>query len=943
MVRHRFTGKREELYQTLKIARAEKLINAGSFRIAVSKIIGAEASYQKSLQKAREKRLAKNTTITNETYDSIEFPTPTSVINRDVYAWITQRSGEVSGLRVRATGFQEDSAGAKTELVDMLGSNVSQKVVPWSVDEEIVGVSTWRELANWWSQTFYYSHAYATSITLYRQTVLVARRKKQSFRDGIDTHCVLDAMEDNINKRIETVKGEKEKNKARRLLQIVDYFKKQYDAGVPEDKMNEVCKELKFGVVVYDIMNNVMFSFNKGAKHTLSYCNVRLNHLEVGRLSLFSKDLVEVSQEQLDSILADCNKNRIFYMFEGDPRNGKPSVIRTMNGCWRVKNVDIEEMVECNNKNGLNDYRFNATLQPELNRFMLEGRIVNSANCMVSGGQAVQLLDMVKAYTQWTRFKDAKFLGKIHQFHLLRGVGVEFMRQNIGIYRFKVLEINVKQLKSLGFIVGGVYTLPSVEALLYADKDWLKIELVSGVWGSAVDISLEDNMLDKRGLYRKWAGRLGMEYDNQKYMFSGSIEEAEHLKAVLGGGNVSHYSYTNLIVIKRPKTAVWTLHHVLAFITAYTRMNILLKMEDVGFENCVSVLMDGIYLKKKFPEDDLFKDKDIVTHTSHHPWYKMSEVSDSFMVQYNTLFEKGVTGRLFLMGGGGSGKSHWVFNNKSYSKDMLYVVPTNVLGKKKQSDIEGLRFTTIHRLIGQDCVSWKDQFNGGRAPDVLFFDEATMVSAVMLAKAFSMYPNSQFIVAGDMEGKQWFQCRNGDGAKFMELYDFSGWAVKKFENDWRARFSPKLIGFKEQLRNEMRKWCGEGGRIDAIFIEEWVRRNVDVVSISDAVSMFSEGDFWIDPVNATSEKLLEAGICSGYRCNDGVGNDGIFRHKGEIVFEDIGKVCVKKGCFTVHSVQGLTCDTGKIFISLRKCFEYAQLYTAISRAVRWEQLVFVDV
>jgi len=224
-----------------------------------------------------------------------------------------------------------------------------------------------------------------------------------------------------------------------------------------------------------------------------------------------------------------------------------------------------------------------------------------------------------------------------------------------------------------------------------------------------------------------------------------------------------------------------------------------------------------------------------------------------------------------------------------------------MLGRAKQKAVPGLVYTTLHRLIGQDCVPWKDQFNGGRENAIIFFDEATMLSGGMLAKAFAMYPNSLFIVAGDMEGKQWFQCRNGDGDKFMELYDFSGWNVKKFEKDWRARFSPRLMEFKEQLRNQMRKWIGEGGRIDSKYIEAWIRKEVDAVSLSDAVKMFSEGDFWIDPVNAMSAKLLEEGVCSGYRCTGGIGNDGLFRDNGEIVSEDIGKTCVKKGCFTVHN------------------------------------------
>jgi hypothetical protein len=724
--------------------------------------------------------------------------------------------------------------------------------------------------------------------------------------------------------------------------------------------MEEVCKALKFNVIIYDILDNELFTFNKAAKHRLSYCNVRLNHLEVGRLALTEKAL-EVSQEELDDILAAVVAKKEFYVYEGNPKDGKVYGVRTVRGAWKVKNEKIDEMNECNKKNNIQDYTLNATAQKELNDYIKEGRIINSTNCIVNGGFAKDHLDLKAAYTQWTRFKDAKFLGKIWKFGKLKGSNLLFMAENIGIYRFKVTQIHLVALKRLGFKVGCCYTLPSVEILMMLEKGWLSVELVSGVWGSSVSITLDANMTDERKLYQEWAGRLGMEYDRKVFIFPGNADEASHLAGVLGEDMVSYYEYTGFIHVARPKKMMTTLHHVFAFITAYTRMNILLKMEDVGFENVSSVVLDGIYLTKQIEADEVFRRKPITQHTDSRYWYQPSVVSDAFMPEFNTFFSKGIPGRIFLQGQGGSGKSEWVFRNKSMNKDLLYVVPTRDLGIKKKEEFKteelapgkervSVNWTTIQKLVGSDyvgedgkitkCRSWKEE--AGRTPAAIFIDELTMTSSAMIEKALELYPNSLFILAGDMEGKQWFQCRNGDGQSYTKLFDVSAWPTLKFEYDWRAAGSPALIRLKINLREQMRKHFTDGGRKDAKAIEEWLEEEVNHKTYQEAVALFEPGDLWIAPTNAISAQLLKDGVCSGYRCkHEGKDLEGKFRTKGEIMTQSQGSLTEKRGSITCHAIQGKTIRNGKIFICLNDNFEYAQIYTAVSRAVRMEQLVFV--
>ena len=107
--------------------------------------------------------------------------------------------------------------------------------------------------------------------------------------------------------------------------------------------------------------------------------------------------------------------------------------------------------------------------------------------------------------------------------------------------------------------------------------------------------------------------------------------------------------------------------------------------------------------------------------------------------------------------------------------------------------------------------------------------------------------------------------------------------------------------------------------------------NVPTVSFDDAVKMFEPGDAWIAGTHKTSDKLLENGVVSGW-----------YKTGGYVSFVDPQDSSYKKrGSFTIHSFQGRTLDEGKIFISINDMFEYAMFYTAVSRAVNYDQLVFV--
>lgn len=874
----------------------------------------AEARAQRAREKRQEKRMKAVTLI------SQKFSTPVDGRGDELYQLAKPLIGVHTTFRAIVVGtgdgnpfnidIQLDGASLHAFYTDLI------RQYPVGSDEEVL----------------------VSEVTFYVSKVLRGVRRAQSFRDGL-VHCVLDPMERDLKKRFDSYKNKKDICTIKGCLKKVEEYKVKYADGIPEADMEMVAKSVGYHIRIYDILNNELYNFNNNTKkNVLEFINTRMNHVEPGKLLLDSKDGVEVSQEKLQDILLDCMAEGKHYMFRGDPKDGKPNWICTSEGSWKVANPDLDEILESHKENKIFEYAFNASKYPMVNNFIREGCIVNSSNTIVSGGVAIDHLDLKHAYAQ---FK-TKFLGKIHQWGDLNGESMKFVEDHIGIYRCRVSSDVPWFLKKLGFAKGKSYTLPSVE-FVYLQK-WMAFKVESGVWGEAVDLELGDNMMDDRKLYQLWAGRLGMEYDSQVFMFPSTLEQAEHLVSLLGEEQVEFFEHTQMVRVYREKKVVKTTHHIFAFITANTRINLLEKMSEVGFENVSSVVLDGIYLLKEVEEDALFRKKPITEKTSHTPWYKPSV--GCMMPLYNEMFlnqvvRRGVPGNAFLAGQGGSGKTHWALTCGKYN-DILYISPTRALGIKMREKY-GVSWDTLHRLIGLDgerkkTLSWKDKH--GRAPSVVLLDELTMCEKSMVEKAIEMYPGTLFLLAGDMEGSQWFQCRSGDGITFASLYDVSSWETLRFEKDWRA-VDDSLKTLKKDVRAQMRLWLGDGGVLDARLIQKWLLERVTSVSVSDAIAMFSKGDMWIDPTKKMSSTLLEAGVCSGHRVYREGFHNGKWMCKGDILAEEVEGHTEKKGSITTHSIQGQTISTGKIFISLFGSFEYAMPYTAISRAVRLEQLVFV--
>jgi len=756
-------------------------------------------------------------------------------------------------------------------------------------------------------------------VQIFQPTTVPAVRLQQRFKDGVE-HCVFNPI---LLRLTSAMKATKSKDVARRYKQRITKVKelaKLYKGGVPDDKMEDVAKACGYKIILHDILGKTLNVYNEnGRVGVLKFTNTRPNHVEEGRVAL-DQDAEVVSPAVLSDKWKQLNEDKDFYMIEGNLKDGVPRKIRTIDSVYELHDPNKEFFKEMDEMVGLNNCRFNATKHPEVNEFIRAGRIINSWVTPFSTDTPTGHLDMPQAYAQFKKCSHyVGFLGVVHQWR--SGVfDRAFVASHIGMYRFRVIKCENELFKKLG--LGGSHILPSCEVLYFLDNG-VEMEITAGVWGARIDFEFPDYMLKDRR-YCLWSGRLGMERPTKSYTFKCSREWASHLKAEYGD-DCFYWETEGLCSIRVSVGSVFTTHHIFAFITSYVRIQMMEAMKKFKVENLVKVVMDGVYFKGEQPDGlEWFAKKPLKKHGGGFGWYDFKDIGCIEERELDWAMGR-VVGNSLLIGQGGCGKTYSVMTDKCFNR-ILFVTPQHILGADVR-DKYGVPYTTIHKLIGEECTPYKDDH---AYPPVIFVDEITQIESAWIEKVFSMYPLSLIILAGDVSADGiWYQCRNGKPGEFSTVWKPHDISVVEIAGDMRSR-DDELRALKLRVRAVMTKIFVDGDQGEDTLMRIWGKKKLPTVPYREAYGMFRDGDVWIAGTHKTSARLMDHGVVSGW-----------YKKGGFVAFEEV-EGYDKRGSFTIHSFQGRTLTTGKIFISVDDLFEYAMLYTAISRAVSYDQLVFVS-
>ena len=753
---------------------------------------------------------------------------------------------------------------------------------------------------------------------------IIPKKLQQKYRDGGEKHCVIEPIYNLFMTQAANSVSIESRKKLERTAKQIKKYEEEYPDGVPEEDMHIIGKASKFCIIIHDILGNELKRYNTSSNRYIRFTNTRANHLEYGNLCLDQKP-IEVSQDELNNIIFEHNRDNMFYLLRTNREND--IMIKSGRGCWSVANPENTLLQNFSKEIDIQKCSYDALKYPEMNSLILESRIVNAAPTPLcdepNNIEGSNHIDLTKAYTQHKLCPYySGFMGVIHQWRKLNithKVG-DFLESHLGIFQFKVTSRDNEFLNTFGIFSGKTYSLPSVEILYFIREFKMTCILTAGCWGSRFDFDYSDEMLENRR-YCIWAGKNGMQHDSNIYTFKGNEAWCAHLKTELGNDNVFYFAKKSLIACKVANKVSYTRHHILAFITSYTRINMFEIMRKVPSSSLIKVMLDGLYFRGDIPDITIphKNNKELKIHLGFRDfWYYPSTVDVSNWPEYKKDFD----GRCVLAGAGGTGKTHTIMTDRGFI-NMRYIVPMHTLGVEVRNKYS-VNYDTMHKFIGKGCVSRREETHN--VPSVVLIDELTMHDGNDISKAIEMYPECLIFVAGDINKKQWFQCRNGTDGQMNELWMPQDWRYGFFETDYRSLDS-ELKNFKLEIRNKMREVFTDGGLRDAEKIKEWVISNYKTISMDNAISQFQEGDIWIAGTHATNKKLLEKGVLSGYIKNK------------QIVYTPEG--ADKRGSFTTHSFQGLTISDKKVFISMDN-FEYAMFYTAVSRVRKFNQIILVN-
>lgn len=724
-------------------------------------------------------------------------------------------------------------------------------------------------------ETFIPNQFGASQIRVYTPQQLTGVNLKQVFRDdpGNNNICVFEAIRRKFAELPESENKKTNQNRKYRLNKI-NQVEKDYPDGVRADQLEELAHSIKVKFVLQDVLKNTTKEFGTARQIEVKITNTRKNHVDF----LTSNDPEQVSQDFINNHLAYLRETKQHYLIRNSTQN--VTNLSTTEHNYVLENPHAEMMKYMNGQ--VKHCRFDANKYPSLNDFTKRGRVVNSSYSHFQDfTENTKLYDMKAAYT---KHRDCSFyegfLGQVQQFRSIDHMPF------VGIYQF-TLHSDTALSRRMGLIKDNTYILPSPEIKYWRQHQGLEYTITAGCWGNLIHLHYTEEII-KSKVYQKFAGSLSMNdnYRNTKHTFPATEEFASHIKTLYPE---TFYWGTGEASVNIPNKQVKVAHHVFAFITSYTRINMLLEMENL--KNIQAVLLDGIYTTDAV-NNPLFVEKPITpidsnTYDHNSKWYEPTD----------TIFTPPPVHILtssVLSGPGGSGKTHSVLNDDGYI-GVLYVVPTHELGK-------GKNYTTIHQLIGEGCSPYKEKHG---SPPIILVDELTMIPADYITRALDLYPDALFLLAGDLDDKQHYQCRSGNPTQYWEIWKPT-LPIVHFTNDYRSR-TPELKHRKEHMRTEMRNIYTDGGLKDTGKMRDYVMDHYPILSFKEAVKQAMPDDIFLWSTKRVEDTIPET-------------------------FQRLG----------VHKSQGLTLSNAKVFITM-DWFEYAMPYTALSRCVDHRQVQFVCV
>ena len=769
---------------------------------------------------------------------------------------------------------------------------------------------------------------------------LESNRIQQLFREGVN-HCMFQPMLSWAQGNFLNVESRTSKFRYQRIIKQIKEYIEEYDDGVPEDKIQDVCNTLQVNIVI-DLPfgkeeNFLTFKSLKSPLTTFRFVNTKLNHIDIN--NVISKEYIETESEEFDQIVKGLEESGEYFDYVKNKEN-EYIKIRTLTGNYGRKCEFMELCNEFEKESGIVNCKLDGVKNWEVWNFCNEGNKTCGTQLFQSQSDSDLHIDMEYAYANFHKCKEYEgFLGKITDFRMC---DKKDFTKVVGYYKISKITFTesftekTKQIFDNLNYIKEYEIYPSVEL-----KKWeslgLDIEVSEGCWGTPLDFRFSEELLKKvdgedsnpRG-YSKWCGIGEKCNDRQSFQMKGDKEFFQNIISYLDTDSqteISYFQNDREGTISYPKQNCFGTVHIVGFIKMYQRLSMINQMLLLEPDNIVGVQVDGIFYKPhKFELIQPFREKESkgkLGHTSYNFTNKISEdESDYEVVHYphtenpkREHFQKEV-----FLGAGGNGKTHLNLEDKGLVR-VLYVAPSWKLCSSKKNDHNCDNDVMSNVLHPKKSSDIRKYYN------VLVIDECSMINEETKQQLFNWYPQMKIIFCGDLG----YQLPPVKG-KEMTVTDFDNTTTLtknyRIQCDKQKKICEKV---RKMIKNKVEKnlinqfICESYENIESP--ENYKPEDIILCSKTRCVKHKKE-DCNCDSQNICLEYTKKFGETK-WKCVERTHTS----NRGDIHIgnkPEEGKWENRHG-FTIHSVQGETFKE-TIFIDGRNLFDSRMGYTAISRA-----------
>jgi hypothetical protein len=756
---------------------------------------------------------------------------------------------------------------------------------------------------------------FQTQVVLLTLDKVKEQNYSQYFMEGV-TNCLFKPIKEWGEDKLKDATGRTAKYVYKKFIKDCNIYEKDFDKGVPENKIAEICNRLQIGIEI-DLPSTlhtktkfIQERSQKQPKKIFKYINTRLNHIELNEVRSLNQ-YETVSKEELQQIF-DNEKN--FKMWK-QARLGITQV-NTLNKIYKLSESEgfigaVNEFEELNN---LSAYKIEYYDNPPLSKFLKDNCHSNQSIVMCEDEDfdytKLKHIDMKKSYT---RGMDCGFyegyLGKITDFRKIDKI------DKIGIYQISNINFNGNTLIEKLKVIHEGNAYPSPELKFYQSLG-ITFDILGGCWGSSIDIKFPDRMYEEQDNiphYCRWYGITQMMSFKTRYKFNCTRIEDAQLNSYNNKDADIRYDYSDqsgIIEYKKPK--VFHQCHIASFVTSYARINLieqLRKFKDIN--NIIAVQVDGLYYEGDVELTPLFRTKEKITINSiDTDYYVENKNNDKYeFPEYRKFNQIEVH-----TGPGGCGKTHYNLTDKGLC-GILYVAPSYKLARNKEKEY-GIN-TGVHKwLTSSREHKWMSLFN---TYSTIIIDEISMLNNDDKNIILKRFNNHKLIFCGDL-GYQ-LPPIEGRAFKIQEL------PVIEHHNNRRCkcRKLQRVLNFiRERIREDKDFLINIPG--DYLF---------DIKIIGKDDFDYKVEDLIICPYNSRKDYFTEK-----YKDLEKytVTANTTDYSNGDILYQKIKGVEMElRHAFTIHAIQGETAKN-KLYIDLKGIRSLTMLYTAFSRAEYLDQI-----